>query len=315
MGKRGLRGGLASASAAVIGLLASASGAGAATFSNPAPVAIEDPPSAMSPSEPAVPYPSTIQVGGMNGTVAEVGVTLHGLSHAFLNDVGMMLAGPGGQSIGLMFLVGPTGPVGHSATDLNLVLVDGGPEMQNDAVPTSGTYKPSYPAGVATFPAPAPPECSPGPFELVDPICTFASTFNGTLPNGTWSLYAIDNAGDPLFDPTEGTLAGGWSLQLKTTGGGGGDPEPDAEAPTVRITKAKGMASGKAKVKFTGADDVTPPSGLKFTCKLDRKRAKPCTSPRKYKRLKPGRHRVRVSATDAVGKLSAPAKARFRVPR
>ncbi|MEA2346327.1 MAG: hypothetical protein QOG62_114, partial [Thermoleophilaceae bacterium] len=64
------------------------------------------------------------------------------------------------------------------------------------------------------------------------------------------------------------------------------------------------------KVKFTFASSE---AGSTFTCQVDKKSAKPCTSPRRVK-LKPGRHTFRVFATDAAGNAdAAPAKATFRI--
>jgi hypothetical protein len=69
--------------------------------------------------------------------------------------------------------------------------------------------------------------------------------------------------------------------------------------------------SGVAKFKFRSSEPLST-----FLCKLDRRKAKRCKSPRTYKRLKPGRHVFRVWAIDAAGnKDPTPAKRRFRVPR
>lgn len=90
--------------------------------------------------------------------------------------------------------------------------------------------------------------------------------------------------------------------------------EEDATGPTVRITKVKVKhANGSAKVKFKGTDDVTPASELRFQCKLDRKKWRKCTSPKTYKRLKPGRHKVAVRATDEAGNRGKTARKKFRV--
>ena len=50
-----------------------------------------------------------------------------------------------------------------------------------------------------SFPAPAPPPSS-------EPTL---ATFNGTDPDGTWSLYVLDDAA-----PDSGSIAGGWCLTL-----------------------------------------------------------------------------------------------------
>jgi hypothetical protein len=68
---------------------------------------------------------------------------------------------------------------------------------------TAGTYKPTNYGAGDTFPAPAPAPSS----------ATTLSTFDGTNPNGTWSLYVVDDTGGD-----SGNLAGGWCLEVGTTG-------------------------------------------------------------------------------------------------
>jgi glucose/arabinose dehydrogenase/PKD repeat protein len=52
----------------------------------------------------------------------------------------------------------------------------------------------------------------------------------------------------------------------------------------------------------------------RFQCKLDKKAFKPCSSPQRYRRLKPGRHEFRVFAVDSSGAADAtPAKFSWRV--
>jgi hypothetical protein len=57
------------------------------------------------------------------------------------------------------------------------------------------------------FPGPAPM----GPYNTPAPTgaATFGSVFDGTNPNGTWSLYVFDDA---AMD--SGTIAGGWELDI-----------------------------------------------------------------------------------------------------
>jgi hypothetical protein len=101
--------------------------------------------------------------------------------------------------------------------------------------------------------------------------------------------------------------AAGAVQALQGGGGGGGD----STAPNVKITKGpSGVVHGhKVKIKFK-ADD---PSAT-FACKLDSRKYKTCTSPVKYKRLDSGRHKVRISATDAAGNTDqSPAKFVFKV--
>ncbi len=76
---------------------------------------------------------------------------------------------------------------------------------------------------------------------------------------------------------------------------------------------AKAKANGTAKVKFSGSGGTGP---LSFECKLDKQKFKPCSSPRRYRRLDPGKHKVGVRAKDSTGAVdSSPAKAKLRVPK
>src|SRR6185503_15011379 len=48
------------------------------------------------------PYPSTITVSGITGTVTKVTVTLSNMSHTFPDDVDVLLVGPGNKKVMLM---------------------------------------------------------------------------------------------------------------------------------------------------------------------------------------------------------------------
>ena len=56
--------------------------------------------------------------------------------------------------------------------------------------------------------------------------------------------------------------------------------------------------------------------GSKFACKLDKQKFKPCTSPKTYKKLKPGKHVFRVKARDRAGNVDkTPTVKRFKIER
>jgi hypothetical protein len=97
-------------------------------------------------------------------------------------------------------------------------------------------------------------------------------------------------------------------------GGGGGEPEIevviDRPADTF-ITRGPGKKLAQGKARFAFRSDLPNP---RFQCKLDRRKAGPCRSPKLYKGLKPGRHVFTVWATAGFGKDPTPAKKRFRVP-
>jgi hypothetical protein len=85
----------------------------------------------------------------------------------------------------------------------------------------------------------------------------------------------------------------------------------DTDAPETRITKHPRDRTRSEKAKFKFRSDEP---GATFECKLDKRRFRPCTSPRRYKRLDESKHRFLVRATDAAGNTDpSPAKDRWKV--
>ncbi len=93
----------------------------------------------------------------------------------------------------------------------------------------------------------------------------------------------------------------------------------DATAPVVKISKApkKKVKGKKAKAKVSVA--FTSEAGATFTCKVDKKPAKPCSSPFKTKAKAKGgkgkKHVIVIIAKDAAGNASAPATVKFTALR
>jgi subtilisin-like proprotein convertase family protein len=145
-------------------------------------------------------YPSTIDVSGYNGTVSHVMVFIRDLTHTSPDDLDIMLVGPQGQKVMLMSDAGGGGDL----TGASFRIDDNAASAMPDSSTISGDpWKPSdYEVG-ESLPAPAPP----GPYS------SLLGSFNGTNPNGTWSLYINDDAG---ID--EGSLDG-WALNITTTTG------------------------------------------------------------------------------------------------
>jgi bacillolysin len=115
----------------------------------------------------------------------------------------------------------------------------------------------------------------------------------------TFSVVATDPAGNP--DPSPATRAFRVALPMP----------PDTAPPQTTITKhpKRKTFSHKAKFAFTSSE-----AGSTFRCKLDKKRWKPCASPKKYKNLKVGKHKFRVYAIDAFGNADpTPAVWRWRI--
>jgi Ca2+-binding RTX toxin-like protein len=115
--------------------------------------------------------------------------------------------------------------------------------LPDEGLITSGSYKATDFETGDFFNTPAPG----GPYG------TDFSVFNGINPNGTWSLYVVDDVGGDA-----GTIAGGWSLNIGTA----------STAPTLAIAatnanQTEGNSGSKAftftvtrAVNTTGANNV-----------------------------------------------------------
>ncbi|WP_156142445.1 proprotein convertase P-domain-containing protein [Rossellomorea aquimaris] len=169
-----------------------------ATFSNTGTITI---PGGGGTSGPADPYPSVINVAGLDGTITKVTATLNGFSHTFPLDVDVMLVAPDGTTNTLLMSDPDSG---SGVTNLTLTFDDAAVNpVPCGGILTSGTYQPTDCAGfVDTFPAPAP----------VPNAVVALSNFNGLNPNGTWSLFVVDNAGIDA-----GSISNGWSITITTT--------------------------------------------------------------------------------------------------
>jgi subtilisin-like proprotein convertase family protein len=392
--------------AAFVLSVALAPAASAATFSNTAPIEIAD-------EAPATPYPSAIAVSGLIGEVTDLNVTLNGLTHTHLDDLAVVVEGPGNEMLMLMNGVGPiVNPADPTSgvIDIDLTLDDqAGTQLAATTVPTTGGYRPAnHSPGLDFFPGdPGTFYANPGP--AAGGSATLASVFGNLDPTGGWKLFVHDFAQDDV-----GEIAGGWSLDVTTDGtddtgpvttitsgpagtisqasasfgfsanesatfeckidsgafvscttpkayaglsegthtfsvrgtdaatyvgaaasrtfsvdladapppppppppppsGGGGTI--DMTPPLVSITGVKVKSKKRsAKVEFSGSDDVTAAGALGFTCKLDKLAATACNSPKTYKKLKPGKHRIEVAAIDAAGNSGVASKG-FKVKK
>lgn len=173
------------------------------SFSNTTPITIVDAASASL-------YPSQITVSGVSGNIplaaGSVKVTLNGFSHSFPDDVGIVLVGPTGAALLLQDGAGDDPDmvnVTYSLSDLGPVI------LPNATAWAAGTYKPTTHYTGDSFPAPGPGTVYGNPGPAGAGTATFSSTFGGTNPNGTWSLFIVDYTGGD-----SGLIAGGWTLDL-----------------------------------------------------------------------------------------------------
>lgn len=151
-------------------------------------------------SGPSGPYPSVINVSGMTGTLTRLTVTITDITHAWPEDMDILLVGPGGQTVLLMSDAGN----GTSLSGVTLAFDDDAAQSLPDEGPiVTGTFRPSdYEAG-DTFSAPAP----------AGAYGTALSGFIGSDPNGAWSLYGMDDG-----NRDKGQINGGWGLTIVSTG-------------------------------------------------------------------------------------------------
>ena len=126
-------------------------------------------------------------------------MTLSNLTHGFPGDVNALLVAPNGASVLLMSHAGS-----QPVTGLNLTFDDSSAAGPLPALGqlASGVWQPTAytdPIPTPTFPANAP----------AGPYSTALSSLNAVNPNGTWSLYVLDDSGGD-----DGSISNGWSLAL-----------------------------------------------------------------------------------------------------
>jgi len=152
---------------------------------------------------PGSPYPSSIQVSGLtcgltNLLVSKVTATLNGFTHSWPHDVEAVLVSPAGEELVLMEHTGTF----YSVTNLVLTFDDTDAAAQSlplNSTLVSGTFLPTEYT----------------PFDVLPGLAarpaahTNLAVFNGSNPNGIWSLYVYDDT-----QGNDGVITSGWSLCL-----------------------------------------------------------------------------------------------------
>ncbi len=215
------------------------------TFTNPTAIVIND-------NAAATPYPSNIVVAGMPGAVTKVTVKLNSITHTNPTDIDMLLIGPGGQTAMIM---SDAGGCCSGITNVTLTLDDFAANPLPGGTPAppvvTGTYQPTnYGPGLDVFNPPCP--------QFTPPPSSALSAFNGTNPNGTWSLWIMD---DTLTNA--GNMAGGWELTILTDACPTPSPTPTATA-TVTPT-ATATATDTPTPTATATATFTPTATATFT--------------------------------------------------
>lgn len=146
----------------------------------------------------AAPYPSEISVGGLRkGKILDANVTLKNFGHTYPEDVHVMLS-HGMTDRTVMSSVGGS----LAVNDITLRLDDEAAlPLADEAHLIGGTFKPTNIGQPDSFPDPAPAP----PSDLAE-----LSGFDGSNPNGPWSLWVLD-----AYEGDVGQFAGGWSVTIK----------------------------------------------------------------------------------------------------
>ncbi|HUR99397.1 MAG TPA: hypothetical protein VMZ26_15130, partial [Pyrinomonadaceae bacterium] len=151
----------------------------------------------------ASPYPSEITLTNHPDPISRVLVTLTNFSHSSPDDVDVMLVSPSGRAVVLMSDAGGS----NAASNLNISFDDSAlVGLPDSGALASGTFRPTDFEPGDSFPGPAPSGI---------PIGRTLSSLNGTVANGTWKLFIVDDSGNNV-----GNISGGWNILIGTTTGG-----------------------------------------------------------------------------------------------
>jgi len=230
--------------AALMGLLAPG-GAGASTYTSPAAISILD-------AANASPYPSTIAVAGVDGTVTQVRATLNSFVHTYPNDTEVLLVSPSGAATILMAQVcGDESDTDEDALGQTFTFDDAAPTLIPDNLfCPSGTYRPTIATSSVSFDPPAPP----GAHSLAA-----MAALNGIPANGPWNLFVQD-----VSSTDSGVISGGWSLDLLT------DAKCSGEQATLTGTagddELRGTPGKDVILGFGGKDEVKGLAGKDILC-------------------------------------------------
>lgn len=145
------------------------------------------------------PFPWSINVAGVVGTVAYIEVTLIDFQHTYPNDVDILLMGPGGQAVMLMSDVGGSDNVNNR----NLTFSQFGEPIPDGELQT-GTYRPTNGSGDGDGGGD-----NPGPPAPSGPYSTDLSVFAGLNPNGVWQLLIQDD-----YPSEDGGTITGWEIRI-----------------------------------------------------------------------------------------------------
>jgi hypothetical protein len=182
----------------------------------------------------ALPFPSTVTVSS-DGTdvISSVEVTLYNFYHNSLDDIDILLVGPTGAQTLLMSDAGGANPVDGITLTFSALAAAAVPD--SDPLST-GRWLPMDHFSEDDFGLPSNDSFSAAAPQ--GPYTADLSVFNGTNPNGVWSLFVKDDAVDAA-----GKIINGWSLSINT--------QPATPTVSLAITPDRVMENGLANLMYT----------------------------------------------------------------
>ena len=221
---------ITAAAAALTGAFALCGSAGAATYSNPATITINDAAVDGTPV-PATPSPSQIVASGGPASITSFSVTLNSILHDSQKDIDVLLRGPGGQAMTLVSdlggIFGANPPATLTFTETASAAVAGGDTAPGTPFVT-GAYLPSdndFGQDVAS--------CLPDPVLTPSANTTSFDAFKGTNANGVWDLLVYDDC-----NLKTGTIQG-WSITFPDPPASPTSPPASGNPPVTRRKKCK----------------------------------------------------------------------------
>ena len=208
---------------------------------------------------PSNPYPSTISVSGLTGTITDVNVRLLDIDTRgggdglhWVEDLDVLLVAPDNSNAILMSDAGgnnseSSGPV----VNTNLTLDDqAANQLPADTALSSGTWRPVNDSDVD--PQISPDDQWPAPAPAPSGSSTL-STFNGKNPNGTWSLYAVDDYGQAAVD-----INGGWCIDIITAVNGTTSSTTSTTLPTTTTSTTTTLPPTTTSTSTTTTTTLPP---------------------------------------------------------
>jgi uncharacterized delta-60 repeat protein/uncharacterized repeat protein (TIGR01451 family) len=223
------------------------------SFSNSQYILITNLPAYGNNPTPSSPYPSSIVVSaGLGTAVAQVTVTINGLTHSLPSDIEMVLVSP---QTNVLLMNDAGGDRGMGVTNATITFADSATNYMPSNNLVSGistNYKPTPYIGYngATvfvgsnwgyMPVMPSNPSNMFPANISAPYATNLSVFNGTAANGLWQLFPADTA---LLD--YGAISNGWSLNL-----GIGNPVPPSTDLELTVVQSSVVATVSNNLIYT----------------------------------------------------------------